>query len=116
MNTFNSHAAFRSVALVAVLVLGATRALAGPEAVYSIKVGYSDLDLNTQAGATTLYDRIRGAARQVCGYEGQTFTDQALWRSCFNGAISDAVATVNNPRLTALHQGKSPAMTAMLSK
>jgi UrcA family protein len=114
MNRFNPIPV--SFALVAVLVLGATRVLADPNGVHSIKVGYADLDLNTQAGAATLYDRIRGAARQVCGYEGQTFTDQALWRSCFNGAISDAVATVNNPRLTALHQGKSPALIASLSK
>jgi UrcA family protein len=115
MNTINFS--IRSLALVAVIgLLGATPVLAEPEPVHSMKVSYSDLDLNTQSGAKTLYDRIRGAARQVCGYEGQTFTDQALWRSCFNGAISDAVATVNNPRLTALHQGKSPAVTAMLRK
>ena len=118
MNTFKSIPAssFRSLALVAVLsLLGSAQVLAD-DGVRSIKVGYSDLDLNTQAGAASLYSRIRGAARQVCGYEGSTFTDKAIWKGCFNGAVGDAVAKVNNPLLTAVHSGKSPAMTAMIAK
>jgi UrcA family protein len=118
MNSFKSTTGltFRAFALASVLaVLSAAPALAD-EPAKSIRVGYSDLDLSTQAGATTLYSRIRGAARQVCGYEGASFTDKAIWRSCFNGAVSDAVATVNNPSLTALHLGESPTVTAMLSK
>jgi len=118
MNTLKSISAssFRALAFAVVLgLLGSAQVLAD-EPARSIRVGYGDLDLNTQAGAATLYNRIRGAARTVCGYEGSTFTDQAIWRSCFSGAVSDAVATVNSPRLTALHQGKSPAVTAMLGK
>ena len=107
---------FNSITIVTILtLLGATSALAD-EPAKSIKVGYADLDLSTQAGAATLYNRIRGAARQVCGYEGASFEDKAIWKSCFTGAIDNAVATVNNPRLTALHSGESPSVTAMLSK
>ncbi|HEX4387840.1 MAG TPA: UrcA family protein [Steroidobacteraceae bacterium] len=119
MNSFKSIPAssYRSVALVAVLaLLGSAQALADPEGTRSVKVGYGDLDLSTQAGAATLYQRIRGAAHQVCGSDGRSLADYAISRSCFNNAVSTAVATVNNPRLTALHQGKSPAVTAMLSK
>ena len=118
MNSFKSIPAssFRSLALVAVLsLLGSAQALAD-DGTRSIKVGYSDLDLTTQAGADTLYHRIRGAARQVCGYDGSSFWDQRSFRNCFNGAVGNAVATVNNPLLTALSAGKSPAMTAMLGK
>ena len=118
MNNFKSisRITFRAFALASALaVLSANPALAGDPA-KSIKVGYGDLDLSTQAGAATLYNRIRGAARQVCGYEGDSFADKAIWKSCFSGAIDNAVATVNNPRLTALHQGQSPVVTAMLSK
>jgi len=107
---------FRAFAVVAALgFLGSAQVLAD-EPARSIKVSYADLDLSTQAGATTLYNRIRGAARTVCGYEGPGFTDKAIWRSCFKDAVGNAVAKVNNPRLTALHQGKSPAVTAMLGK
>jgi UrcA family protein len=105
-----------TASFVAVLaLLGSAQVLAG-EPAKSIKVSYADLDLSTQAGAATLYSRIRGAARQVCGDEGTSYTDHAIWKGCFKRAVGDAVATVNNPRLTALHQGKSPSVTAMLSK
>jgi UrcA family protein len=116
MNAFKSipGSSFRSLTLVLVLgLLGATPALADTEGVRSMKVSYADLDLNTQAGAATLYGRIRGAARQLCGYEGSTFTDKAIWSECFKRAVGDAVAKVNSPQLTALYQGKSPAVIAM---
>jgi UrcA family protein len=119
MNTYKSIPAssFRSLALVALLsLLGSAQALADPQGTRSVKVGYGDLDLATQAGAATLYHRIRGAARQVCGYEGTTFTDRAIWKGCFDRAVDHAVATVNSPQLTALHSGKSPSVTAMLGK
>ena len=115
MNSFKLIRA-SSFALVAVLgVLGSVQVLAG-EPAKSIRVSYADLDLSTQAGAQTLYHRIRGAARQVCGDEGTSYTDKAIWRSCFKNAVGDAVAKVNSPQLTALHQGKSPSVTAMLGK
>jgi UrcA family protein len=112
----NSSFTFRTFALVsAMAVLGVSPTLAD-EASRSMKVSYSDLDLSTQAGAATLYNRIRGAARQVCGYEGVTYTDHSSWKRCFNGAVGNAVTKVNSPRLTALHEGKSPTVTAMLGK
>src|SRR5215467_8264036 len=115
MNSFKLIRA-SSFALVAVVgVLGSAQVLAG-EPAKSIRVSYADLDLSTQAGATTLFNRIRGAARQVCGDEGTTYTDHVIWQGCIKRAVGDAVATVNNPRLTALYQGKSPSVTAMLSK
>ena len=114
MNSYTiSGFTFRTFALVSALaVLGASPALAD-EAVRSVKVSYADLDLNTQAGAATLYGRLRGAARQLCGYEGTTFTDQAIWNECVKRAVGDAVAKVNSPQLTALYTGKSPAVIAM---
>jgi len=65
-------------------------------------VRYSDLNLSTTAGATTLYHRIVGAAHYVCGEEGyQSGIDmQNYWNACFQGAVRDAVAKVHNPMLT----------------
>jgi UrcA family protein len=118
MYSFKSITGFTlgAFAVASVLaVLSAGPALAA-EPSKSIRVGYGDLDLSTQQGVASLYNRIRGAAHQVCGYEGASFEDKAIWKSCFTGAIDNAVATVNNPRLTALHTGQSPSLTAMLSK
>jgi UrcA family protein len=113
MNTYTiSGFTFRTFALVSALaVLGASPAFAD-ETARSVKVSYADLDLSTQAGAATLYSRIRGAARTVCGDDDLPYTHWA-WKKCFNEAVGNAVAKVNNPQLTALHQGKSPAVTAM---
>ena len=89
---------FNSITIVTILtLLGATSALAD-EPAKSIKVGYADLDLSTQAGAATLYARIKGAARQVCGYQGVTYTDTTGWKHCFNGAVSNAVAMARQQR------------------
>jgi len=65
-------------------------------------VRYSDLNLSTTAGATTLYQRIVGAARFVCGEEGyQSGIDmQNYWNGCFQGAVNDAVTKVHSPMLT----------------
>jgi UrcA family protein len=112
MNSYTiSGFTFRTFALVSALaVLGASPALAD-ETVRSVKVSYADLDLNTQAGAATLYGRIRAAAKQVCGPDEWAY-GHSTFKRCFNQALGNAVAKVNNPQLTALHQGKSPAMTA----
>jgi UrcA family protein len=112
MNSFKSTSAssFRFAIIAAVGLLGSAQALADEP--QSIKVSYADLDLSTQAGATTLYNRIRSAARTVCGYDDAPYGHFAFKR-CFKQAVGDAVAKVNSPQLTALHQGTSPAVTAM---
>jgi UrcA family protein len=105
--------AFSSV----VCLLGATQATAEPPASpRSVTVNYRDLNLSTIAGATTLYQRLTHAARSVCD-EGPGVDAYREWKSCYQAAIADAVAKVNNPLLTGLHNGRSPATeTAMLSK
>jgi len=80
----------------------------------TVKVHYADLNLTTVHGAKTLYARIRGAARSVCGDEPYGIDEQRAWHSCFDGTVSDAVATVNSPMLTAIERGEAPQETAQL--
>jgi UrcA family protein len=106
--------AFTSVACL----LGAAQASAGPTAdSHSVTVNYRDLNLSTIEGATTLYQRLRGAARAVCDGPETGVHAYQEWRSCYQAAIADAVSKVNNPLLTALYRGpnKQP-VTAMLTK
>jgi UrcA family protein len=64
-------------------------------------VHYADLDLNTQAGAAVLYNRIRNAAQQVCGDVGSRDLAQAMAaKGCVNRAILASVRSVNSLRLT----------------
>jgi UrcA family protein len=96
-------------------VLGTAPSWSAPEGP-SVTVSFRDLDLSSVAGATTLYRRIQGAARQVCGTPGADLFEQSFRRACYRGATADAVRKVNNPLLTAVHEGRKPAMTAMASK
>jgi UrcA family protein len=117
MNTTNltSRSTLRPFALALVLgLLGATQAFAGEPS--AVKVSYSDLNISTQAGAQTLYNRIAGAARTVCGYEGSSLLDKSVWRACYRDAIDEAVSKVNSPQLTAIHTGRPVSAVAMLHR
>ncbi len=105
-----------SITLVAMIGLFTAGPVPAAEQ-HSVTVKYHDLDLATLDGARTLYGRISAAAREVCGYEGRSFTDQAFWNGCYRGAIADAVAKVGSPLLTAVHTGRPADLSvAMLQK
>ena len=104
----------RSLALLAVCVLGTTTAWADPPATRSVEVSFRDLDLNTPSGAAKLYRRIQAAARNVCQYEPTSPRAQIIWQYCVLPTVNAAVANVNRPLLTELHSGhSSPAVTAL---
>ena len=103
-------------ASLACLLGAAHQVSATPPATRSVTVSYRDLDLKTIEGARTLYQRLKGAARTVCEGSGVGGVQDVVgFRACFDAALSEAVAKVNTPFLTAMH-GKAPTQTAMLSK
>ena len=64
-------------------------------------VSYQDLNLSTEAGAKVLYQRIHGAANEVCGnLEVRDLPGVRAHQACVEKAVSDAIAAVNNQRLT----------------
>lgn len=69
---------------------------------YTVK--YDDLNLSTRKGAEALYRRITAAAYQVCWPQnhGELSGDVAL-HTCVRKAAARAVAEINNPLLTAIH-------------
>lgn len=112
-------------ALVPALVLACVTGTAlaqDPASGKVMTVHYSDLNLSTTAGATTLYNRIVGAAQFVCGEVGYPngIDMQNYWNTCFRAAVNDAVTKVHSPILTQVANKESakaaaPA-TAMLGK
>jgi UrcA family protein len=110
----------RPLALASVVcLLGAARAMAADpgSTQHSMLVRYGDLNLSSLAGATTLYQRISGAARSICGDSGHGLFEQRMWNDCFSSAVANAVATVNNPLLTGIYRHERPAdETAMLTR
>ena len=74
----------------------------------SYTVKYYDLDTSKQSDMRQLYARITRAAKSVClSAQG---TDEvsplAYKRKCIRAAIANAVAKVNRPLLTAIHNGE----------
>jgi UrcA family protein len=67
-------------------------------------VKFADLNVDTQAGAETLYGRIHAAARRVCELPAG---EMAGVRRCMNKAESEAIGKVNSPLLTAFYQQKT---------
>jgi UrcA family protein len=71
----------------------------------SMTVSYRDLDLSGQAGVNTLYNRLRLAAENVCGPQGdgRDLTMRFAWKQCYDGALDGAVRTVAHVGLSEIH-------------
>jgi len=83
-------------------------------------VRYSDLNLNTDAGVVTLYNRIHHAAEQVCGnVDSRRLEQVAAAQACIDKAVAASVSAVGNVQLSqvllAHFNGSSkPVMVASL--
>lgn len=70
-------------------------------------VTYSDLNLNRERDALTLYRRIDRAAHYVCvGGVGITPELRPAVQACLKKSIAEAVASVGHPNLTAVHEAR----------
>src|SRR6185503_10744454 len=79
--------------------------------VQSKAVYFRDLDLNSRAGARTLFHRIRNAASEVCDPRPAhldniaDYKDYQDFARCEIDGINLAVAEVNSPALTSYVDG-----------
>jgi UrcA family protein len=86
------------------LAKAGSSAAAEPPAALSKKVTYADLNLDSQQGANALYVRLRRAAEDVCEpFDSKELSRHSMWRMCVRNALTSAVAQVNKPKVTALH-------------
>lgn len=89
------------IAATATLACG-TAAAGEPDAALQRVVSFGDLNLNNPDGVKALYNRLSAAAKAVCRPE--SVAPYVLWaqsRKCTHTALSNAVATIDNPNLTA---------------
>lgn len=94
---------------LAVVTLGfawTSASASSPDETSSISVSYAELDLSQPAGAQVLYNRIQQAAFEICGggFIGPFSVIRTKTSPCYKSAVSNAVAQVNSPRLSALHR------------
>ena len=83
-------------ALAAVLfsLAGPFAALAGESALaeQTVVVRFADLNLTAQAGVDALHQRLRTAARQVCGYrDSRNLQSVQSWKMCYSTALQNAL-------------------------
>jgi UrcA family protein len=73
-----------------------------------VKVKFGDLNVASESGAATLYNRIRVAAESVCHpFDNRDFASKKLLAACMHKAISDAVSEVDQPALFTIYNAKT---------
>jgi UrcA family protein len=104
MNTSNYTKQIAMAGVAAICVASATMGAHAGEASVNAPtrtVHYADLNLNTPAGISVLYKRIRSAAEQVCGdVASRRLEEAAAAKACVAHAVSASVHSVNNVELT----------------
>jgi UrcA family protein len=82
---------------------GKRAADADSDAPRSVVVSYRFLDLSNPEDARVLYRRIRHAAESVCPkYTQRDLQRLQVWRTCYDTAVTSAIAKVDQPALTEL--------------
>jgi len=83
----------------------------------SLAVHYKDLSLDRADDVAKLYRRISNAADNVCGPRKLTgsHVESTAFRSCFDAAVSRAVASVASPALSAYYRAQVAASQSHLT-
>lgn len=69
------------------------------------KVSSADLDMSTRDGPAQLLHRIQMASRDVCADQGYDPVFAMDYFGCVRRTTADAVARIDDPRITALYRG-----------
>jgi len=104
----------KTVIVTSLVVLGlpslATAASPSQFGEGTISVAYGDLDINTVAGAKTLYARMEKAAKIGCDLrpysEVGSMSHYRASRACYKENLAAAVERINSDALTKIHNSK----------
>jgi UrcA family protein len=106
MNAITRNTKNFTMAAVAAVCLASVTIAHADDATRTVR--YSDLNLNTQAGAAVLYKRIRNAAVQVCGdVDARQLAEAAAAKACVDRAIFTGVRSVNAPKLSSEYNARA---------
>ena len=74
---------------------------------FAITVPAADLNLSSKDGVEKLYQRLKTAAREICGSQDYrtagSFKQSRLNQTCYTDALDSAVNKVGNNTLTEMH-------------
>jgi UrcA family protein len=75
----------------------------------SVRVSYSDLDIQSKAGARVLYSRLKRASEEVCGIKPHvingSLAETLRARTCYREKLEASVEQIDSDALTAIHSG-----------
>ncbi len=95
------------LAFAAVAVCAALSTVARADEARQLHVSYADLNVNSEAGAAVLFQRISHAADRVCELPGTRDLNQlAQVKACTDHAIGTAVEATKLPALTRVYDAK----------
>ena len=99
---------FATTMMIVAVGLGYQLANAAPfDDVPSVVVRFTDRDLAHIDGVAALYRRLKDAAKTVCVTQ-----DGPRYKSCWQSALSAAVAKVDHPALTAYYRAQFESRNA----
>jgi UrcA family protein len=103
------HSAIAAFGATALALLSVNASATSATSVPSYQVHFADLDLANKHDTQRLYSRLRIAAREVCSdfAERKSPVMRDRYKGCMNEALTDAIETIGNPALTALHVAKT---------
>lgn len=90
-----------------------TAAAGDPNTAPQRVVAFGDVNLDHAEGVKTLYQRLSSAARAVCRPDSiAPYVLRAQSRKCASTALANAVATIDNPNLTAYVDSQADGRSA----
>jgi UrcA family protein len=112
MNSISNRISIGSAAFVTAMLLATGNAGAADRTATSadIAIKFSEVQINNEADAETLYKKVKSAARAVCDDNAgghRTLEVRTRTEKCVNQVLADAVRRINQPMLTALHETKT---------
>ena len=99
--------AFIATSILSLAATGAAyagNAAAGTSASKQNAISYGDLDLSTQEGNRTLYERIRTASQKACAVSATGTRISVSDRRCVEDAVSKTVQSMHSPMLAEVHE------------
>lgn len=119
MKTMHSSKLFLTVFIVAACAVTAPVVAGDRGETVAETVAFSDLDISSVDDAKVLYDRLKRAARRVCGVESLrlagTVRILSEQRKCYRETLQNVVASLDEPQLSLVHASNQSRPSAPLS-
>lgn len=98
-------AAIFAISAPAAASLGTDKALENS----SVRVSYADLNIEKEAGAQTLYNRLQQASKRACGVRSYrnagSIAVKTHMQRCYRETLAASIKKIDSEELTKIHEG-----------